>query len=50
VTSRRSGTDTILVITWGVDWSNGTDEYLDQVNAASGELVRSMKFSDGDGS
>jgi hypothetical protein len=45
-----TGSDTILVITWGVDWSNGTDEYLDQVNAASDELVRSMKFSGGDGS
>ena len=41
-----TGTDTILVITWGVDWGNGSEEYLDEVNAAADELVRSMNFAD----
>lgn len=45
-----TGSDTILVITWGVDWGNGSEEYLDQVNAAADELVRSMKFHSNDGS
>jgi hypothetical protein len=39
-----TGTDDILVVTWGFDWSNGSDEYLDAVNAATDDLVRSMKF------
>jgi hypothetical protein len=39
-----TGTDTILVITWGTEWSNGSEEYLDQVNAATDDLVRSMRF------
>jgi hypothetical protein len=39
-----TGTDTILVITWGVNWSEGSEEYIDAVNAATDDLVRSMKF------
>ena len=45
-----TGDDTILVITWGVDWGNGSEEYLDQVNTATDELVRSMKFESNGGS
>jgi hypothetical protein len=41
-----TGSDTILVITWGVNWSTGTEEHLDAVNAATDALVRSMTFSD----
>jgi hypothetical protein len=41
-----TGTDTILVITWGVDWGNGTEEHLDAVNDATDALVRSMTFGE----
>jgi hypothetical protein len=41
-----TGSDTILVITWGVDFGNGSEEYLDAVNAATDDLVQSMKFGD----
>jgi hypothetical protein len=44
-----TGSDTILVITWGVDWGNGSEEHLDGVNAATDELVRSMKFDSNGG-
>jgi hypothetical protein len=41
-----TGSDTILVMTLGINWSNGPDNerYLDEVNAATDELVQSMKF------
>jgi hypothetical protein len=42
--------DTVLVFTWGVDWGNGSEGYLDQVNAATDELVRSIRFGSTDGS
>lgn len=44
-----TGVDIVLVLTWGVDWGNGSEAYLDQVNAATDELVRSIKFG-GNGS
>ena len=44
-----TGSDTILVITWGVDWGNGSEEHLDGVNAATDELVRSMRFESNGG-
>ena len=40
----ETGSDTVLVMTWGVSWGNGSEQYLDQVNAATDDLVRSMKF------
>jgi hypothetical protein len=39
-----TGADTIIVITWGTNWSNGTEKYIDAVNAATDQLVRSMRF------
>jgi hypothetical protein len=39
-----TGGDTILVITYGANWSLGTEEYLDAINAATDDLVQSMEF------
>ena len=41
-----TGTDTILVLTWGVSYGGLSEEYGDAVNAATDDLVRSMTFGD----
>jgi hypothetical protein len=39
-----TGSDTILVITWGPNWGGVAAEHADAVNAATDELVGSMDF------
>jgi hypothetical protein len=39
-----TGADTILVLTWGVDFMGLSEEYGEAVNAATDDLVQSMEF------
>jgi hypothetical protein len=39
-----TGDDTILAVTWGNEFGGAGEEFLDQMNAASDDLVRSMDF------
>ena len=39
-----TGADTIIAVTWGNDFGGAGEEFLNEMNAATDDIVRSMDF------